>query len=113
MPVLKNNQRIKQRLAVRRRPALAIAEAGSRARNNGRFLTHTPNCRRGARLWKGCGSALARARTIRSIVPAERVGVRMQASYFEQDQLFGIEDALVPMRLDNSTGRAFVVEGVS
>jgi len=37
----------------------------------------------------------------------------MQASYFEQDQLFGIEDALVPMRLDNSTGRAFVVEGVS
>jgi hypothetical protein len=36
-------------------------------------LTHTPNCRRGARLCrKGCVSALANARTIRSIVPAER-----------------------------------------
>src|ERR1700730_9629803 len=49
-----------------------------------RRSTPTPNCRRSARLCRrGCGSALASARTIPITVPAERGGAKMQVSYFE------------------------------
>ena len=44
-------------------------------------LTPTPNCRRSARLYRrGCGSALASARTIPTTAPAER-GRRQNAGF--------------------------------
>src|SRR6266851_3729676 len=49
----------------------------------------TPNCRRSARLCRrGCGSALASARTTPTTVPAERGGAKMQVSYFETGRYY-------------------------
>src|SRR5229473_7079773 len=54
-----------------------------------RRSTPTPNCRRSARLCRrGCGSALASARTIPTTVPAERGGAKMQVSYFETGRYY-------------------------